>query len=407
MNPQPRARRALAAATTFCAAILFSTTLATAQDECSTAVTIIDGTNGPFDMLAATPSPQPHRCANGNDLDLWFRYVVNCCGNFTVDNCTPAFSMDTSIEVYDGTAGCGNLRSLDCQGQSCSYQARVTVPVIPGQVLYIRVCTYATGYASNLFFLHAGCVPSTPFNDEATAALAIVQGQNGPYRSYCSTLSAQPWPCASVSGDVWFSYQATASGPFTFRTCGSTYDTAMQLFDGSAGPGNLVSMGCNDDFCGFQSSVTGTLSSGATYYLRVGGVSGSAAGSEGMISLEAWPGDGTRTVVVGAPGCGATTINVGGNPYHGSSLFVQLGNTTGPSFIGLGFGPYPSAQFCGCYVGHSWQVVSFGTTANIGLPNNPSLVGVQFGLQGADFGGTGGCTAPNFTLSSTRQVIIG
>lgn len=88
-----------------------------------------------------------------------------------------------------------------------------------------------------------------------------------------------------------------------------------------------------------------------------------------------------------------------------------LGNSrtpaVGPSLIGLGFGPYPAQTFCGCTIGHSWQAALFGTTVNFPIPNDAGLIGVQVGVQGADFGGTGGCATPNFTLTRTHQIVIG
>lgn len=383
-------------------AIACLTPSAAAQDECTNAIAVFDGTNGPYNIATATASPQPWHCG-GLPNDLWFVYTATCCGNLTVDNCAPVFSMVTAIEVSDGTAGCGNLQMLSCLSSNCGWHTTVTVPVVPGQVLYIRIGCDQFSYASGIFDLHVACTPAAPVNDESTGAIAIAQGQNGPFRSFCASTSPQPWACANAGNDVWFAYQATATGPFTFRTCGSDFDTAMQVFDGSGGAGNLVSLGCNDNFCGYQSSVTAGLTNGATYYVRIGGI----AGGQGHIQLEAWPGDGTRTIVAGTPACGTTTIALGGNPRRGFTVTVQLGNTVGPSLVGLGFGPFPNQTFCGCLVGHGWQVALFGSTLNFNIPNDASLIGVQVGAQGADFGGVGGCAQPNFTLTRTHQIVIG
>jgi hypothetical protein len=394
--------RSIASAVVVACFLSLLATSAHAQDECSSALPIVDGTNGPYNIATATASPQPWHCG-GLPLDLWFVYTASCCGNLTVDNCAPVFSMMTAIELSDGTAGCGNLVMLDCQGSSCGYHATVTVPVVAGQVIYVRVGCDQYSYASGIFDLHVSCVAASPSNDECINATPIVQGQNGPYRSFCATTSALPWTCANVGADVWFSYQATASGPFTFRTCNSTFDTAMEVYDASAGCGNLVSLACNDNFCGYQSSATASLVQGQNYLVRVGGING----EQGLVRLEAWPGDGTRTIVAGTPGCGSTTIALGGNPYRGSSIFIQLGNTFGLSFIGLGFGPFPTQTVCGCQVGHGWHSVILGSTLNFNIPNVPYLIGVQVGAQGADLGGTGGCTSPNFTLTRTHQIVIG
>src|SRR5690606_9575077 len=94
---------------------------------------------------------------------------------------------------------------------------------------------------------------------------------NGPFTNVGATTSAPAWPCATGGNDVWFSYVATATGSTIFRTCGAGYDTALQVFDGAGGCGALVSLGCNDDSCGLQSSLTIPTVMGTTYFVRVGG----------------------------------------------------------------------------------------------------------------------------------------
>ncbi|HEX5050589.1 MAG TPA: hypothetical protein VFZ65_02345 [Planctomycetota bacterium] len=48
----------------------------------------------------------------------------------------------------------------------------------------------------------------------------------------------------------------------------------MEVFDGAGGCGALTSIGCNDDTCGLQSSVSVPVTTGSTYYIRVGGYAG-------------------------------------------------------------------------------------------------------------------------------------
>ena len=65
----------------------------------------------------------------------------------------------------------------------------------------------------------------------------------------------------------------------------------LEVFDGTAGCGALVSIGCNDDSCGTRSVVTVNVTTGQLLYIRVGGFSqntGSfllnAAGDLGTVS---------------------------------------------------------------------------------------------------------------------------
>ncbi|MEZ5962292.1 MAG: hypothetical protein R3F56_00470 [Planctomycetota bacterium] len=41
------------------------------------------------------------------------------------------------------------------------------------------------------------------------------------------------------------------------------------------------------------------------------------------------------------------------------------------------------------------------------IPNNTSLSGLSVGVQGLDFNGTGGCPAPQLTLTDTVFLHIG
>ena len=114
-------------------------------------------------------------------------------------------------------------------------------------------------------------------NDECTGAILVVQGANGPYSNSGSTTSFA-WPCGTGGNDVWFLYVAPGAGSLTVDTCGGAYDSTIELFDGNLGCGSLSSLGCNDDTCGLQSSMTATVNLGDAIYIRVGGYS-SATGT--------------------------------------------------------------------------------------------------------------------------------
>lgn len=114
-------------------------------------------------------------------------------------------------------------------------------------------------------------------NDDCTGAISVAQGLNGPFTNVGATTSVPAWPCGSGTNDVWYSYVAPNSGVLTVDTCTANYDGVLEIFDGTAGCGALVSLGCDDDFCGGASGsqVTTNVTSGTTYYIRVGGWSGS------------------------------------------------------------------------------------------------------------------------------------
>jgi len=118
-------------------------------------------------------------------------------------------------------------------------------------------------------------------NDECVDAIVLTDGVNGSFSSVGAYTSSPSWSCASGGNDVWFSYTAQGSGTLTVSTCSlSGYDTALQMFSGSCG--SLSSIACNDDACNYQSTVSGSVSAGNTYYIRVGGYNGAT----GTFSLD-------------------------------------------------------------------------------------------------------------------------
>ena len=108
-------------------------------------------------------------------------------------------------------------------------------------------------------------------NDDCGNAVVVINGLNGPFTNVGATTSF-PWPCANGGNDVWFLYQSGAAGTLQVDLCGqATYDSALEILDGAGGCGGLATLGCNDDSCGLQSSVTATLPGAGIYYIRVGG----------------------------------------------------------------------------------------------------------------------------------------
>jgi hypothetical protein len=126
-------------------------------------------------------------------------------------------------------------------------------------------------WACNQHSLPYPSLQSVP-NNECTAAIALVNGVNGPFTNANASTSSPAWSCASGGNDVWFRYIAGAAGTLTISTCSqATWDTALQVFSGSCGA--LTSIGCLDDSCSFQTSLSVPVSAGL-YYVRVGGYQG-------------------------------------------------------------------------------------------------------------------------------------
>lgn len=135
--------------------------------------------------------------------------------------------------------------------------------------------------------------------DDCTAAVAIGIGATAG-TNVGSTTSLPAWPCGAGANDVWYVFTAPSAGTLIANTCGggTAYDSTIEVFDGAGGCGALVSLGCNDDFCGLQSQVTATIPAAGPVYIRVGGF----GGATGAFVLNVNFGT-TATVVSQGPGC--------------------------------------------------------------------------------------------------------
>jgi hypothetical protein len=116
-------------------------------------------------------------------------------------------------------------------------------------------------------------------SDQAAAAAAVTTregsfdgGSNVAVGGQVARRNAPP-----RSGDErWFSWRAPASGIVTFNTSGSTFDTVLAIYTGTA-PNNLTLVGADDDRGGFfNSEVKFNAVLNTTYLVRVIGYGGAA-----------------------------------------------------------------------------------------------------------------------------------
>ncbi|MEM7167543.1 MAG: hypothetical protein AAF581_18950 [Planctomycetota bacterium] len=114
------------------------------------------------------------------------------------------------------------------------------------------------------------CKPVT-----CASALSIGPGPTA-FDTTQSTIDA-PWTCAGGGGpDLWYTFSPSTTNLHTFSLCGSSYDTALMVFEGSTCPPQAGPLACNDDFCSTQSEITAHLTMGLDYTVVVGGFAGAA-----------------------------------------------------------------------------------------------------------------------------------
>ena len=125
-----------------------------------------------------------------------------------------------------------------------------------------------------------GRPPGNPPNDRCTTPIQLMDGMNGPFDNI-GAVDDLLWPCGgSTASDVFFTYEATCSGPVTVETCGTAnFDTKLWALGGDCN--GYSPLDCNDDACGTESRVSFQATLGTTYWIIAGGYNG-AQGQFGL-----------------------------------------------------------------------------------------------------------------------------
>jgi hypothetical protein len=156
-------------------------------------------------------------------------------------------------------------------------------------------------------------------NDSCLTALELTNGV--PY-TMSTTLADSDDPtnlCAVATGKgVWFKFTAARTGDYLLSSCGSSFDTVMQVYSGNCG--TLSELLCNEGngpVCyGTAASLKLSATAGSTYYVLVAGKLG-ASGSLNMLVIASMSNDECST---------ATPL---------SPMVMVTENTDGATFGGL------------------------------------------------------------------------
>lgn len=237
-----------------------------ANDECTGAITLVDGVPVAFDTTSATPSADPAPtdtlCAGSfldwgtGNRDVWFKYTPSASGTVDLSTCL-AGGFDTSMVLYSGA--CGALTQVACNGDASpadpacqNFFSKITgFGVVAGTTYYVRVGGWngvEFGAASMLVTFTpagAGCpaagscgeVHPTPGCDDAACCTAVCAAN-----PLCCEIE---WDasCVAAAGPACgiFSYQCIA--PAFPNDCA----TNATVFAGDAVFANVSNVGANTD----------------------------------------------------------------------------------------------------------------------------------------------------------------
>ncbi|MFN0059203.1 MAG: hypothetical protein ACKVX7_12145 [Planctomycetota bacterium] len=139
----------------------------TAQEDCASAVLLLDGTYTiPFP--GATTDGSPASCGQAFD-DIWILWPATTTGTYEFSTCG-TMGMDTVIVVYDATF-CPPVLELGCNDDyaPCGVASRVIFSAVTGTIYYLRIGFLAPG-ATGLLTFSIG--PFSPCPDITSLACA-------------------------------------------------------------------------------------------------------------------------------------------------------------------------------------------------------------------------------------------
>ncbi len=233
----------------------------------SQAGTNVEGTN---------ETGEPDHGIDEGGRSVWYTWTAPSSGRVSIDTCTSDF--DTQLGVYTGSA----VNSLTTVAQNddvtgfCStdtFQSNVLFEAVANAEYRIAVDGFEAGEGNFTLDLE---YPTVPANDDFAGAEALSGTSDtatGNQR-FASREPGEPTHAAIGQRSLWYSWTAPNSGSFVVDTCGSSFNTLLGVYTGSA-VGSLTQVGANDtattNCAGPDSAVRFEATGGTVYSFAVDG----------------------------------------------------------------------------------------------------------------------------------------
>lgn len=235
----------------------------------------------------ATQSLTPTNCGGATSStakDVWYTFVANGIDDSIFVQGLGGF--DPVLQLFSGS--CAALTSITCSDDPISGEAvEILAPgtLIPGVTYYVRVYGW-NGFEGSFAICAKSNTVASPVNDFCSAASVLTPGTicnpiNG--TNVAAFQSLPPVNCGGATSnealDVWYRFVAQSVNDSVIVATNSTLDPVVELFSGTCS--GLTSLTCSDDAANSTATEkvsTGTLTPGATYYVRVYGF-GSSTGT--------------------------------------------------------------------------------------------------------------------------------
>jgi hypothetical protein len=227
----------------------------------------VGGTN----VLASGETGEPdHAGGSVPRASVWYRWSAPASGVFRLD--THGSDLDTTLAVYTGPA----TWALDLVAEnddSSGEQSAVSFDAVAGTAYRIAVDGFdaAEGqFVLNYHFSASAGPPNDAFANRVVLAGEAVSASGSTFGAGGEAGEPDHATFADPMGSAWWAWSAPADGLFTVTTEGSSFDTVLAVYTGSA-VNLLTEVAANDDAVGDTSQVTFAAAAGTEYAIAVDG----------------------------------------------------------------------------------------------------------------------------------------
>jgi len=336
---------------------LLVSSLVGGSDNCATAAAndAISGL-GTFSVTnagATNGAPDGPGCVS-TQLDVWLYWTSTVTGTVIIDSCG-GIGADSVLAVWNDGASPGTCPTtlVGCNDDFCGLQSQVSFAAVTGNKYFIQWGGYgaATTYSGTF---NISTPPPPTGNDDCTLPVAVVG--NGPH-AFDSTnattgTQGQSEPLCLAFGttaiykDLWFTWNATATGNFQISLCNSTFhDSRVAVYLGSGCPTGAA-LACNDDSCGLVSSTCFSAVSGQNYTIQIGAYASTVGGTGDFVFSLAPPITGSCATIDD----GGTENSVGwtaGGTFAWMNTYGGVAFSATVSSVSTSYGalPFPGGYF--------------------------------------------------------------
>ena len=245
---------------------------ASPNDLCAGAITLTNGVAFGENTATATDAGDPQVPCASLHCGVWFTFTPAITEQVTISTCGSA--IDTVAQVFTGS--CGALQRVaygcdDDNGPACTgNNASLVFYGLAGTNYYILVGSFGAAGGNISVTATSGL-----FNDSCVNALRLAYGVPLTMTTANTTTATNEIPsCQPVFGkSVWFKFTSPITGPVPISTCGSSFDTVLQVYTNACGA--LTPVICADDdgpYCaGTNASLTLNALAATDYYIMAGG----------------------------------------------------------------------------------------------------------------------------------------